>query len=141
MGAASAALTALAGLLAALAGSYLKFVLITRAGYNQGFALPALPVRGVRPFQRLAARADRHGQAPAPHHRQRPRSRHSAVADHALLIDYLREDLGLTGTKRGCDGGECGACTVLIDGEPRCRASRWPRAATALPCRQSSRLR
>jgi 4-hydroxybenzoyl-CoA reductase subunit gamma len=47
------------------------------------------------------------------------RARHSAVADHALLIDYLREDLGLTGTKRGCDGGECGACTVLIDGEPR----------------------
>jgi phenylacetyl-CoA:acceptor oxidoreductase 26-kDa subunit len=50
VGAASAVLMALAGLLAALAGSYLKFVLITRAGYNRGFALPALPVRGVRPF-------------------------------------------------------------------------------------------
>jgi len=47
------------------------------------------------------------------------RSREDAVADHTLLIDYLRDDLGLTGTKRGCDGGECGACTVLIDGEPR----------------------
>ena len=47
------------------------------------------------------------------------RSREDAVADHALLIDYLREDLGLTGSKRGCDGGECGACTVLINGEPR----------------------
>jgi 4-hydroxybenzoyl-CoA reductase gamma subunit len=36
-----------------------------------------------------------------------------------LLVDYLRDTVGLTGTKQGCDGGECGACTVLIDGEPR----------------------
>ena len=46
------------------------------------------------------------------------RWREDAVADDQLLVDYLRETVGMTGTKTGCDGGECGACTVLLDGEP-----------------------
>jgi carbon-monoxide dehydrogenase small subunit len=39
------------------------------------------------------------------------------VASHQTLLEVLRDNLGLIGTKRGCDLGACGACTVLIDGE------------------------
>ncbi|MGA2358804.1 MAG: (2Fe-2S)-binding protein [Terriglobales bacterium] len=41
-----------------------------------------------------------------------------AIAPSALLLDVLRRDLGLTGSKRGCDDSSCGACTVLVNGTP-----------------------
>jgi len=41
-----------------------------------------------------------------------------AIEDGETLLDVLRDRLHLTGTKKGCDSGDCGACTVLIDGEP-----------------------
>jgi carbon-monoxide dehydrogenase small subunit len=47
-------------------------------------------------------------------------SRELAVEPYHSLLDTLRNVAGLTGTKKGCDVGDCGACTVILDGKPVC---------------------
>jgi len=58
--------------------------------------------------------------------------REIAVAPNRLLLDVLREEMGLTGTKRGCDDSSCGCCAVLVDGVPMLSC-----AALAVGCQGS----
>lgn len=48
------------------------------------------------------------------------RDHDTVIEPHMLLVDILRDKLRLTGTKRACSGGNCGACTVLVEGKPVC---------------------
>jgi aerobic carbon-monoxide dehydrogenase small subunit len=65
----------------------------------------AAPEAGGSPMSRMTLHVTVNGRAVS-----------ADIEVHQTLLDVLRETLGLTGTKRGCEVGECGACTVLVDG-------------------------
>ncbi len=102
----------------------MKFRTISRSAFIARFAIPALAVglSGPRLFSVALAASrspaiSRGPQAFAMTLRVNAREYTLPLEPRATLLDTLRDRLALTGTKKGCDQGTCGACTVLVDGK------------------------
>src|SRR5205814_3191634 len=74
---------------------------------SQGYARIGMKHEVAREVERVVLALDVNGE-----------SRELLIPVHKTLLEVLREDMGLTGTKHGCELGECGTCTVLVDGRP-----------------------
>ncbi|HEY1728679.1 MAG TPA: 2Fe-2S iron-sulfur cluster-binding protein [Candidatus Baltobacteraceae bacterium] len=98
----------------------MKFPRISRKRFIVRAAVPTLAASaGVRPDFAPAAEQplEERGPGPIPVSLKINGETHTlALEPRVTLLDALRERLGLTGTKKGCDQGTCGACTVLVDG-------------------------
>ncbi len=101
----------------------MQFVKLTRGKFLFRIAVPAVALGiGGRPMFSVAraatiSRLQTHGPAAIPLQLRINGSVHTLnLEPRVTLLDALRDRLGLTGTKKGCDQGTCGACTVLVDG-------------------------